>query len=340
VAGRYPVDGSGSVYRGDMAGRRVLISGMGGELGSRVASMLEEADWVGELVGIDADPPRRRLHRSVFHRIPPAQHDRVVETVVAFNPHVVLHMAIWEPDARTRATNAESLNDDAATSVLGAAAECRALESVVVRSGIEIYGRGRNSLTLPDESSPIAPTSQYGRMLAGIEQTAADIGMRVGVPVTRLRLAPVIGPHVPSPLGRVLRQPVVPFSVLADPPFTVVHDSDAAAAFVHAAELRIDAPVNVVAPGSITTLQAIRSGNRFPLPLIGPEWMLVRRLSHLLGAPIPGHVSELFHRGRLADGGNTIDLLGVAPAMSTAEVIDDLHSWENVVRVPARRKVA
>ena len=69
--------------------------------------------------------------------------------------------------------------------MLGAAAECRALESVVVRSGIEIYGRGHSSLTLPDESSPIAPTSEYGRMLAGIEQTAADIGERVGVPVAR-----------------------------------------------------------------------------------------------------------------------------------------------------------
>ena len=70
----------------------------------------------------------------------------------------------------------------------------------------------------------------------------------------------MIGPHVPSPLGRVLRQPIVPFSALADPPFTVVHDSDAAAAFVLLPACVSTAPVNVVAPGSITTLQAIRRG--------------------------------------------------------------------------------
>ena len=38
---------------------RVLITGMGGELGSLVASMLEAEPWVGSLVGIDVDPPRR-----------------------------------------------------------------------------------------------------------------------------------------------------------------------------------------------------------------------------------------------------------------------------------------
>ena len=71
------------------AGRRVLVSGMGGDLGSRVAVQLEHEDWVGELVGIDVDPPRRRLHRADFHLISPVEHDRTVETITAFDPHVV-----------------------------------------------------------------------------------------------------------------------------------------------------------------------------------------------------------------------------------------------------------
>lgn len=313
---------------------------MGGELGSRIASLLEDEPWVGELVGIDADPPRQRLRRAVFHRIPPAEHDRIVETVVAFNPHVLLHAAVWEPDARTGTANAIRLTDDAATSVLGAAAECRALEAVAIRSGIEIYGRARGALTRPDESSPTDPTSTYGRMLAGIESTADAIGERIGVPVARLRLASVVGPHAPSPLGRVLRQPVVPFSVLADPPFAVLHVHDAAQAFVAAANRHVNGPVNVVAPGSISTLQAIRRGNRIPMPLVGPGWLLARRLSYIVGAPIPDHVVELFHRGRLADRSHIHELLGVSPTMTTAEVIDELHAWADVIRVPARRQVA
>ena len=37
---------------------------MGSELGSLVATMLEAEPWVGSLVGIDVDPPRRRLRRA------------------------------------------------------------------------------------------------------------------------------------------------------------------------------------------------------------------------------------------------------------------------------------
>ena len=131
------------------AGRRVLVSGMGGDLGSRVAEQLEQEAWVGELVGIDVDPPRRRLHRAAFHLISPVEHDRTVETITAFDPHVVVHLAVWEPHSRASPSTARQLTDDAATSILGAAAECRALESVVVRSGIEVYGRAHGAPTRP-----------------------------------------------------------------------------------------------------------------------------------------------------------------------------------------------
>jgi UDP-glucose 4-epimerase len=149
-----------------------------------------------------------------------------------------------------------------------------------------------------------------------------------------VRLAPVLGPHVPSPLGRLLRQPVVPFSIVADPPFAVVQDRDAARAFVAAARRRLDQPINVVAPGAVTALQAILRGKRVPLPLIGPEWSIARQVSHLLGAPVPEHVLEVLHRGRLADGGRSLEVLGVAPEVSTPEVIDHLYAWQTVVRVP------
>lgn len=96
--------------------------------------------------GVHADGCKASC-RKVFHRI---QHDRIVETVAKFNPHVLVHVGVWEPDARASQRPAASgqqpaatLTDQAATSILGAAAECSALERVVVRSGIEIYGRTR-----------------------------------------------------------------------------------------------------------------------------------------------------------------------------------------------------
>jgi UDP-glucose 4-epimerase len=313
---------------------------MGGELGSLVALLLESEPWVGALMGIDVDPPRRRLRKAEFHRIEPANRSRIVDVVTKFNPHVLIHLAVWEPDARVGTTAARQFTSDAATAVFGAVAECPALESIVVRSGIEVYGRARNSLTRPSEIVRTHPTSEFGRMLERLEQSARAVGDRVGVAVGTLRLAPVLGPHVPSPLGRLLRQPAVPFSALADPPFTVVEDRDAARAFVAAARKRIDEPVNVVAPGAITALQAIMRGRRVPVPLVGPEWAVVRRLSHVLGAPVPEHVMEVMHRGRLADGSHAMDALGVTTTSSAATIVDRLYKWPTVIRVPAAKAVA
>ncbi len=330
--------GTSSVH--DMAGRRVFVSGVGGELGTLVASLLEAEDWVGALSGIDTDPPRRRLNRTVFHRIHPDEHDRIVDTVVDFNPHVLVHIGVWEPDARAAPRDAATLTDQAATSIIGAAAECSALEHVVVRSGIEIYGRARGSLTRPSESAAIQPTSDWGRTVAAIERTAAQVGERIGVSIGALRLAPVLGPHVPSPLGRLLRMPIVPFSVLADPPFAVIEDRDAARAFVAAARIGLAEPVNVVAPGAITALQAARRGRRIPFPLVGPDWRIARSLSHLAGAPIPDHVAETLHRGRLADNTRMRTLLGFDAETSTTDVIDRLYHWPSIIRQPARVQAA
>jgi UDP-glucose 4-epimerase len=313
---------------------------MGGELGSLVAAQLEAEPWVGALVGIDVDPPRRRLRMAEFHLLEPSQRERIVDVVTKFNPHVVINLSVWEPDARAGLAHARRFTADATTAIVGAAAECPALESLVVRSGIEVYGRERNTPTRPTENAALNPTTEYGHMLANIERSARELGRRVGIAVGKLRLAPVLGKHVPSPLGRLLRQPVVPFSMLADSPFAVVEDGDAARAFVAAAVRRLDEPVNVVAPGAITAVQAIVRGRRVPLPLVGPEWAIARQLSHLLGAPIPDHVVELMHRGRLADGSKAMDALGFAPRLTTPEVIDHLYAWESVVRIGSIREVA
>ena len=160
--------------------------------------------------------------------------------------------------------------------------------------------------------------------------TARDIGRRIGVPVAAVRLGSVLGPHVPSPLGRLLRMPFVPFSVLADPPFAVVEDVECAMAFVAAAERRLDEPVNVLANGAITALQAIRRGGRIPVPLVGPDWRVAKVVSGLAGAPIPDHVLETLHRGRLADNGRMSELVGFSSVVTTVEVIDKLYAWPSV----------
>jgi UDP-glucose 4-epimerase len=102
---------------------------------------------------------------------------------------------------------------------------------------------------------------------------------------------------------------------------------------VVAARIGLSEPINVAGPGAITAWQAIRRGRRLPVPNVGPEWAITRRVSSLLGAPVPDHVVETLHRGRLIDAGRAGDVLGLRSLSTTPEVIDSLYEWESVVRL-------
>jgi UDP-glucose 4-epimerase len=277
--------------------------------------------------------------------VDPRNRPRIVELITQIDPHVVVHFGVYEPNARATPDEAAAWSKAAALNVLGAAAECPSLDAIVVRSGIEVYGRSKGALSRPDERSSLAPTCAFGRELAEVERIARDVGAMRDVPVAIMRLAPVLGPHVPSPLGRLLRLPAVPYNPLADPPFAVIDDRDAAIAPAAAARLRHDAPLNIVAAGATTVRHAARRGNRFAVPLIGQPWIAARAVTRLLGAPIPDHVAELLGRGRLADGSLAASALGVAPAWTTPQVIDALYAWTTVSHFhpherPIRRSVA
>ena len=114
-----------------------------------------------------------------------------------------------------------------------------------------MYGRGGQRVDNPDETAPTQPTSHYGRMLVELEEFARTAFADSRADVTALRLAPVVGPHVPSPLGRLLRLPFVPFNILKPPMFSVLHELDAAHAFVLAAQRTIGHPINVVGEGAM-----------------------------------------------------------------------------------------
>lgn len=312
---------------------RVLITGMGGELGTRVAALVEADPDVEAVLGVDLDPPRRRLHRAAFELVEPDDRAGTIRRVVDFAPTVVVHLGIYEPNARTGPQRAVALTASGTVGLLTAVAEAGSVEHLVIRSGIEVYGRRRRAPVRPDEDVAPDPTSPFGQSLRHVEHVATTTGRRLDVPTTVLRFAPLVGPHFPSPLGRLLRLPTVPVSGLGDPPFSVLHQEDAAAAVVAAVTRPHDGALNVVAPGAVTAAQAARLGGRLALPVVGLGWRPVRLLAGLVGAPLPEHVRELLVRGRTADGSRIGEVLGVHPARTTPEVVEHLYDWPAVTYV-------
>lgn len=317
-----------------------MVTGLGSELGSLVAAILEDESWVSEIEGLDTTPPRRRLKRSLFHLVEPFQHARTSELIAHFNPHVIIHLGIWEPHARLNTDDARLHTDELAHAVFDAAHSIPALESLVVRSGVEVYGKYGHWPCLPDENSALDPQSTFGQMLLAIEQQATELAVARGTAIATLRFGSVIGPHVPSPLGRLLRLPVVPYNPFGNPKFSVIEDNDAATAIVAAARHQPHGIANIIADGAISITAAASKGRRLALPIIGPAWGATCAISRLAGAPVPDHVSELLQHGRGAFSSSSEAMLGFTPGISTANAISRLYAWPSIMRVPAYRDVA
>jgi len=313
---------------------------MGGELGSFVAQLLEPLAWVGDVVGLDVDPPRLRLRHAHFHRVTPGDHEAVATLVRELDPDYVVHLGVYEPDARCNPAEAARFTWASADDVLRAAAAAPSLKAVVVRSGLEVYGRRHGAPAAPDETVAPEPTSPFGRSLLEVERLALATGRARDVPVTLLRFANLVGGHFPSPLGRCLRLPVVPFNVLGDHPFCLLHRDDAARTVVAALEVALHGPVNVAGDGVVTARRAARMGGRCTAPVAGPGWRAARGVCALVGAPLPDHLHELLTRGRAADLGRLHSSPRMVPRLSTVDVVKDLYAWASVTHLRPDREAA
>ena len=306
---------------------RVLITGVGGALGGRVASLVEDLREVEAVAGLDVVAPSRALRRTEVSVVDPRERRLVANAVKRFRPTAVLHLGIYEPDARATPRVAAERTMAGTTTVLGVAAEIGGLDRIVVRSGFEIYGRRPNSTQVPDETATPDPTSAFGRTLLRTEQLAQATADSVGATCSVLRFATVVGPDVPSPLARYLRLRVVPVNGIPDAPLSLLHVDDAARAIVASLRLRLDGPLNVAGEGSVTAFQAALLGGNIPLPTFGPWWSVARRISSAIGSPVPDHLLELLQRGRVADISRLQVLPDLLPSLSTMEVARALHTW-------------
>jgi UDP-glucose 4-epimerase len=306
---------------------RVFITGIGGALGSRVAALVEGLHEVEAVGGLDVVPPRRPLQRTEISVVDPRERRLVSNAVKRFQPTAVVHLGIYEPDARATPRVAAERTAACTTTVLGAAAELGTFDRMVIRSGVEVYGRRRGAVQVPDESSVPDPTTEFGRTLLRTEQLAIATAEAVDASCAVLRLATVVGPDLPSPLARYLRLRFVPVNGIPDAPISLLHVDDAARAVVAALRLKLDGPINIAGAGSVTAFQAVLLGGNTPVPVVGPWWGIARTISSMVGSPVPDHVLELLQRGRVADISKLEVLPDLYPSMDTPEVARLIHTW-------------
>lgn len=301
-----------------MAARRVLVTGVANAYGVRLAERLLADPTVEEVVGVDTrTPPPAVLDRITFVRsdlrspeLPGLLGGSGVDTIV--HNDVV---QFSEPGRSVR--QAHDVNVIGTLQLLAAAAALEDLRTLVVRGSAVIYGSepGAPAFFTEDITARAPLRTRWQRDVAELESLVGTFARRHGgVTCTMLRMQPVIGAFLDSPIRRYVRRSVVPTYLGFDPRIQVLDGEDAVGALVHAARHPVDGPVNVAAEGVVSLQRLLRRIGRPSVPLPAP---LFERLTGL-GSDIGRYLKH----GRGVDTTRMREELGFTPHRSTIEAIE------------------
>lgn len=187
----------------ELPGRRVLVTGGSGFIGSRVVEGLCRAG--AQLVSVDLDQPPWRRPLSSRAEECDIRSARLVELVARFAPHVVVHLAahVDVPDS-VRSPGMDADVNVRGTIVVAEAAAAAGAELLVFAGSCAIYGA---AAALPvGEDHPLAPITPYGLSKAAALGYAEWFARHRSLPVTSLILGNVYGPaHLPRRTGVISR---------------------------------------------------------------------------------------------------------------------------------------
>jgi UDP-glucose 4-epimerase len=319
-----------------VAGRRVLITGVGSHVGSLLAARLERDPEVEHVVGLDTRRPHVRLERTeliqadirdpqIATLIPPTRVDTLVHEQIVRQPG---------PGMSSRAMH--DINVIGTLQLLAACERVQTLTRIVVRGSAGIYGAEPHAPQFfGEEMARLFPLrTRFQRDVAEIENYFETYARRHdAVSCAMLRYQPAIGPGLRTQITRYLSQPVCPTYMGFDPRIQLVHIDDALEAIVAAVRAPVRGPVNVAAPGTIGLSRMIRMAGKRALPIAAPLFGAVTQTGQRLGLDTQSDDFQRFLRyGRGVDTRRLTDEVGYEPRHST---VDAVEAWVGSARAAA-----
>ncbi len=300
--------------------RRILVTGASTWTGGQVVASLERRPDT-EVFGVDELPPRGQF-ASPFILI---GDDRtaLADQVLQIEPDTVVHLLTTDRSAYLGTSEAHDRAVVGNLALFGAAGRSEAVRRVVVKSDAAVYPLGPRSPSLFGEGdSDREKASRFGRSMLDVELAAdALVARRPDIAVTVLRMAPIFGRTVDNPLSRYLRLPMVPTLLGFDPRWHLLHESDAVAAVLLAADGDGQGIVNVAAAGPMYLSRVIRLGRRVQQPLLGPALTATHRGLGQSGIPVTSQLRLLLEHGAVLDTEAMRSRLGFRPQHSMRETV-------------------
>ena len=322
-----------------MAGRRVLITGVGSQLGTRLAAELEDDPEVEYIAGLDTRRPKQRLPRTEWIEadIRDAGLTRVIPRLEVDT--LVHEQIVRQPGARMSSRAMHDVNVIGSLQLLAACEKARTLKTIVVRGSAGVYGAEPHAPQFfGEEMTRLFPLrTRFQRDVAEIENYFATYTRRhEDVTCTMLRYQPAIGPSLATQISRYLSQPACPTYLGFDPRIQLVHERDALGALVAAVRNPVHGAVNVAGEGTIGLLRMIRMAGRSALPLASPLFGPITSAGRRAG--LTGYSDDfrrLLRYGRGVDTARLVHEMGFSPLHSTVAAVED---W--VRRGPLRKAAA
>jgi UDP-glucose 4-epimerase len=322
-----------------VTGRRVLITGVGGHLGSLLAARLEDDPAFEAVIGLDTRRPRVALRRTEVIDADVRDPD-IAGHISAARPDTVVHNRIVrQPGPGMSARTMHDINVIGSLQLLAACEPVPSIGAIVIRGSAGIYGAEPNAPQFFREEMTrlFAPRTRFQRDVAEIEDYFETYSRRrPQVTCTVLRYQPAIGPSLDTQISRYLGEPAPPTFLGFDPRIQLVHEEDALEALVAAVRRPVRGAVNVAARGTIGLGRMIRLAGKLPLPLAAPLFGPVTAAAGRIGM---GAFSDDFRRllryGRAVDVWRLEHEVGYRPRFTTAAAVED---W--VTRARAREAAA
>jgi UDP-glucose 4-epimerase len=246
--------------------KRILITGVSGYIGGKIAHTLAGHEKVERLVGIDIRAPQAPPTRLTF-----VQHDVRKPMADLFSRHTidtVIHAAYVLPPIHNRALM-EDINVSGTRNVM-AACQQTGVEHLLYTSSATAYGFHPDNEIPLTEDSPLRGNDDftYSKNKKEIEFIFQDlIRNQKKTAVTILRPCFVVGPGFNNPLATHLKKRFV-LCPSPSAPMQFVHEDDLVRVIRLCLEKRLEGVYNVGGEGTLTLKEMVRLlGNvHCPLP--------------------------------------------------------------------------
>lgn len=307
--------------------RRVLITGIAGELPGMLARALEARDDVEEIIGVDVREPGHELHRTRFVRadvrnplvarvLADAEVDTVVHTSTAAGPASV--------GGRARM---KELNVIGAMQLFAACQKAPTVRRLVLKSTTAVYGSDHTDPGLfREEATPRTPPQHgFAKDATEIEGYARALGRRrPDIDLTILRFANFLGGSLDSAFHSLFTLPVIPSVLGYDPRLQFCHQQDAIDVLEAAAVDERPGTFNVAGEGVLYLSQCTRLAGRVPAPV---PWPFVNAVASAVQrtrrVDITPDQLRFLQFGRVVDTTRLREQFGFSPRYSTRETFED-----------------